>query len=131
MNELQNLIEMFGERNERVKSLKKETDVLNTQIKEIMATLPGGVTESEHFTARYSVSVTESFDEPKLIERLKQLGCHGVIKTVEVVDMDALENAIYNGHIAGSELADCKVSKSTPKLVVSVKKAKKEKKNED
>lgn len=128
MNDLQKLINEFGTRNEQVKSLKKETDALNTQIKEIMANLPGGVAETEQFVAKYSVTTTSDFDEPKLIERLKQLGCHGVIKTVEVVDMDALENAIYNGHIAGSELADCKVSKSVAKLVVSVKKAKKEKK---
>lgn len=128
MNDLQKLINEFGTRNEQVKSLKKETDALNTQIKEIMANLPGGVAETEQFVAKYSVITTSDFDEPKLIERLKTLGCQGVIKTVEVVDMDALENAIYNGQIVGSELADCKVNKSVAKLVVSVKKSKKEKK---
>lgn len=129
MTELKNLIEAFGEKNEVVKSLKKETDVLNTQIKDIMAKSANAIVDTEHFTAKYSVITTESFDEEKLINRLKELGNTSVIKTIEVVDMEALENAIYNGQIVGSNLADCKVSKSTQKLVVSVRKEKKSGKN--
>lgn len=125
MTDLKNLIESFGEKNEIVKSLKKETDVLNTQIKDIMSKNANAIVDTEHFTAKYSVVTTESFDEERLISRLKELGKSSVIKTVEVVDMEALENAIYNGQIAGADLADCKVSKSTQKLVVSVRKEKK------
>lgn len=125
MTDLKNLIESFGEKNEIVKSLKKETDVLNTQIKDIMSKNANAIVDTEHFTAKYSVITTESFDEERLISRLKELGKSSVIKTVEVVDMDALENAIYNGQIVGADLADCKVSKSTQKLVVSVRKEKK------
>jgi hypothetical protein len=93
------------------------------EIKKFMSTSGLDKVTSEHFVASYSVSKSESFDEEKLINRLKALGCSHVIKTVEVVDMELLESAIYDGQIAGSELADCKVVKEIPKLVVKVKKA--------
>jgi hypothetical protein len=123
MEELLKLIERFGEMNERVKELKKLTDEDNKEIKKFMSTSGLDKVTSEHFVASYSVSKSESFDEEKLINRLKALGCSHVIKTVEVVDMELLESAIYDGQIAGSELADCKVVKEIPKLVVKVKKA--------
>ena len=126
MNELNRLIEEFGEQNEEVKRLKKSTDVLNVQIKEILSKAENHTVDTERFTATYSESVSESFDEDRLLEKLREMGVEGVIKTKEYVDMDALEDAIYNGKVAGSDLADCKVTKITPKLVVNVRKQKKE-----
>lgn len=126
MNELNRLIEEFGEQNEEVKRLKKSTDVLNVQIKEILSKAENRTVDTERFTATYSESVSESFDEERLLEKLRAMGVEGVIKTKEYVDMDALEDAIYNGAVAGSDLADCKVTKITPKLVVKVRKQKKE-----
>lgn len=126
MNELNRLIEEFGEQNEEVKRLKKSTDVLNVQIKEILSKAENRTVDTKRFTATYSESVSESFDEERLLEKLRAMGVEGVIKTKEYVDMDALEDAIYNGAVAGSDLADCKVTKITPKLVVKVRKQKKE-----
>lgn len=123
MEELLKLIERFGSMNEKVKDLKKVADEDNKEIKRIMSELDLSKVESETFVASYSVAKTESFDDEKLITRLKELGCHNVIKTVEVVDMELLESALYDGQIAGAELADCKVTKETPRLVVKVKKA--------
>lgn len=126
MNELNRLIEEFGEQNEEVKRLKKSTDVLNVQIKEILSKAENHTVDTEKFTATYSESVSESFDEELLLAKLKEIVVDGVVKTKEYVDMDALEDAIYNGKVAGSDLADCKLTKVIPKLVVKVRKQKKE-----
>ena len=131
MEKLYELIEQFGETNEKVKLLKKTTDELNTEIKEIMSKSETKNVDTEHFTATYSVTKSESFDDERLIKKLKDLGLHRVIKTVEVVDMELLESAIYDGEISGSELADCKTVKETPKLVVKVRKEKNSGKNKN
>lgn len=125
MSELNKLIEEFGEQNEEVKRLKKSTDALNVQIKEILSKAENRTVDTERFTATYSEVVSESFDEEQLLAKLKAMGVEGVIKTKEYVDMDALEDAIYNGNVAGSDLADCKLTKVTPKLVVKIRKEKK------
>ena len=124
MENLREVIERFGKNNEQIKSLKKVTDEDNATIKSLMAGKMD-TAESDNFVAKYSVTKSESFDEAKLLERLKELGLKQVIKTVEVVDMELLENAIYDGMISGSELVDCKVTKETPRLVVKLKKKEK------
>ena len=58
----------------------------------------------------------------KLIAKLKELGVVSPIKTVEVVDMDELENVIYNGWLDASELTNCKQVKEIPTLKVTKKK---------
>lgn len=124
MEELRKVIERFGKNNEQIKSLKKVTDEDNKVIKSFMAGKMK-TAESDNFIATYSVVKSESFDDDKLLTKLKELGLRQVIKTVEVVDMELLENAIYDGMISGSELADCKVTKETAKLVVKLKKKEK------
>lgn len=125
MEKLKQLVERFGINNEQVKSLKKLTDADNAEIKKLMVASSLASVESEQFVAAYSVTKQESFDETKLIQKLKDLGVTNVIKTVEVVDMELLESAIYDGEVSGSDLADCKVIKETPKLVVKLKKKEK------
>ena len=124
MEELRKVIERFGKNNEQIKSLKKVTDEDNATIKSLMAGKMD-TAESDNFVAKYSVTKSESFDEAKLLERLKELGLKHVIKTVEVVDMELLEFGIFDVMISGSELADCKVTKETPRLVVKLKKKEK------
>ena len=43
----------------------------------------------------------------------------GVVKKKEYVDMDALENAIYNGKINAAELASCQTKKEVVTLKVT------------
>jgi hypothetical protein len=125
MENLKQLIERFGENNEKVKALKKVTDADNTEIKRIMAQACLSSAESEQFVATYTVSKQESFDENQLVAKLKAMGIQDVIKTVEVVDMELLEAAIYDGRVCGAELSDCKITKEIPKLVVKLKKKEK------
>lgn len=125
MEKLKQLIERFGANNEQVKALKKLTDADNAEIKQLMVAGNLSSVESDTFVATYSVTKQESFDETKLLDKIKELGLTNVIKTVEVVDMELLESAIYDGEVSGADLADCKVIKEIPKLLVKLKKKEK------
>lgn len=72
--------------------------------------------------AKYITSVTENFNEDMLLDVLKKHGLDGCIKTVEVVDMDALENAIYHHEVPNSVLKkmdDCRNTKTVISLKVT------------
>lgn len=116
---LKELIQEFGKKNETVKSLKKETDAYNKQIKTIMKDNKLDNVCTDEFSAKYSTISKSSFDEDKLLTTIRTLGNLDVIKTKEYVDMDELENAIYMGKIKASDLKDCKITKIEEKLVVS------------
>lgn len=80
---------------------KKLVEQENKQIKEGMVELESDVVETEKYKATRSVSVRSSIDEEAWLSILKTQTDlpEGIIKTKEFVDMDALEDAIYNGVI--------------------------------
>lgn len=80
---------------------KKLVEQENKQIKEGMVELESDVVETEKYKATRSVSVRSSIDEEAWLSILKTQTDlpEGIIKTKEFVDMDALEDAIYNGAI--------------------------------
>jgi len=98
---------------------KKLVDKDNKEIKSIM--LEANITEfvADDIKAICSVSVREDFIEEALINKLKEIGVPGIIKQKEYVDMDALENAIYNGKINAAALADCQIKKEIVTLRVN------------
>lgn len=131
MEELNILVERYGNLKKEMDSYKPQINEDNKAIKEIMS--KEGIKEftAGGFTAKYSVAVSEGFDEEKLLAKLEKMtytsenGCKvavgsglGVIKMKPTIDMEALENAIYNGHINAADLADCKVRTETPKLTI-------------
>lgn len=127
MEELKILVERYGNLKSEMDSYKKQVDEDNKAIKQIMSET--GVTEfsAGGFTAKYSVSKSESFDEDKLISKIRELNPvkdgkyadeMGLIEYVPRVNMEVLENLIYNGNINAAELANCKVTKETPKLTI-------------
>lgn len=131
MEELNILVERYGNLKKEMDSYKPQVNEDNKAIKEIMS--KEGIKEftAGGFTAKYSVAVSEGFDEEKLLAKLEKMtytsenGCKvavgsglGVIKMKPTIDMEALENAIYNGHINAADLADCKVRTETPKLTI-------------
>ena len=98
-------------------------DDFNAAIKTLMAELDKEeFVTSNGLIAKRSVQKRESFNEGKLIERLKELGAVGAIKTVEVVDYDRLEDAIYNEEFDATKIADCKQIKEVVTLKVTQKK---------
>lgn len=133
---LEDLIERYGKNKTIVNSYKKDIDEDNEEIKRLIVDQGVPVegkdgsfkAYSKHYTATYSVSKTEDFDETKLIAKLKELIDKADIEHLSmikkcivykpVVDMDALENAIYHGVIPASELNDCRVSKEVARLTV-------------
>lgn len=121
--ELDSLIGSFYTKKLKLDEYKKETDTENKRIKELMTELD--ITEYESTmgeVAKLSIQNRESFMDDKLIAKLKQLGVTTPIKTVEIVDMDELENVIYNGQLNAAELTDCKQVKQVTTLKVSKKK---------
>ncbi len=121
------LIDLFAETKEQSDALKKECDTYSKDIKERMSKNMSYEVSTGKFTAKLSNIETKSFDEAKLLMKLKDMGdiAKSVIRTVEVVDMNALENAIYNKEIDASALTDCQVVKTQQRLTVTEIKKKK------
>lgn len=125
-SELKELVRLFYEDKQQLDSYKKSTEEYNEKIKESMYTLNIDEFSDDDtgLIAKIGIQNRESFNENKLIEKLKSLNIEGVIKTKEYVDMDALENAIYNELLDASELLPCKEVKVVKTLKVSKKKGK-------
>lgn len=116
MSKLDDLIPLYYEHNELVKKHKKVADEANKEIKKIMA--EQGITEfaTHGLVAKISVSERVDFMEDVLIEKIKELGIKGIIKTREYIDMDALETALYNGLISPAALAQAQIKKEVVTL---------------
>jgi hypothetical protein len=116
MSKLDELIPLYYEHNELVKKHKKVADKTNKEIKKIMA--EQGITEFATHGLIAKVSVSERVDlmEDVLIEKIKELGIKGIIKTREYIDMDALETALYNGLISPAALAQAQIKKEVVTL---------------
>ena len=122
---LNSTIECFYKDKQKLDYYKKETDSANKEIKEMLQKLNKTEFETDNgLVAKITTSKRESFDENRLIEKLKVLNGFTAIKTKEYVDMDELENLIYNGSIDASQLSSCKISKEIVTLKVSERKSK-------
>ena len=124
MSKLDDLIPLYYEHNELVKKHKKVADKANKEIKKIMA--EQGITEFATNGLVATVSVSERVDlmEDVLMEKIKELGIEGIIRTKEYVDMDALETALYNGLINPAMLAQAQTKKEV--VTLRIMKEKKE-----
>lgn len=122
---LQELIPHYQLNKSEMDSYKKIVDKDNKEIKMIMleSQLPEFIVGD--IKATCSVSEREDFIEEALIEKLKEMKVDGVIKMREYIDMDALENAIYNGELNAAELASCQTKKEVVTLRVTKIKEKK------
>ena len=102
---------------------KKLADEDNKEIKKLMQN--NNLTEfktTNGLLAKITIQNRESFNEDKLIEKLKELNVKTPIKTVEVIDYDALEDAIYNNVLDATKIIDCKQNKQVVTLKVSEQK---------
>ena len=122
---LNSSIECFYEDKQLFDKYKKSTEEYNAEIKELMKKLNKDQFETDSgLIAKVSVQKRESFDENKLIAKLKDLKTEGIIKTKEYVDMNALEDAIYNERLDATELTNCRIVKEVITLKVSERKKK-------
>ena len=125
MPSLKELVKSYGEMKQIVDGYKKPIEEANKEIKSIMSSKNLSEFESGGFKAKYSVSVSEGFDESKLIKVIKDTlapedpKLKEIIKTKEYVDMEILEDAIYNGIIPAAKLQSCKTRTETPRLTIT------------
>lgn len=105
-SELWELIDQYYDDKKKSDDLKKQVEELNKTIKAEMLDAGEDVVETDNYKATRSVSVRSSIDEEAWLRILKEQASlpEGIIKTKEYVDMDALEDAIYNGHISKDTL---------------------------
>ncbi|MDD2287230.1 MAG: hypothetical protein PHY55_00185 [Bacteroidales bacterium] len=116
---LSDLLPVYEANKSEMDSYKKLVDRDNKEIKSIMLGAEMGEFVVDDIKASCSVSVREDFVEEALIAKLKEMKIRGVVKKKEYVDMDALENAIYNGKVDAASLADCQTKKEVVTLRVS------------
>ncbi len=126
LKDILGIIPKFYQTKELATSYKKEADSFGSKIKKGMQELNLDHLEADGVEAIYSEREKESFNEPALIAYLKDLPADakpdGLIKTVEVVDMDVLEAAVYNGKIEAAALQPFRTCVKIPTLRVKVKK---------
>ena len=116
-------VTMFAEAKTQLDALKKSTDKLNLELKELFwKTGETMFVTDSGIKVRYSTQCRSSMNEDALLEHLKSVGLHEVIATKEVVDMDALEQAIYNGKIEAASLAAFQTNKYVETLKLTVPK---------
>ena len=122
---LNSIIECFYKDKQTADKYKKSAEEYNKEIKDIMGNIKIDEFETDSgLIAKLTHKQSESFNEEKLLAKMKELNIPGIIKTREYVDMEALENEIYNENIDASELASCREIKETVALKVSKKKEK-------
>ena len=116
---LQELIPHYQLNKSEMDSYKKVVDKDNNEIKMIMRESQLSEFIVGDIKATCSVSEREDFIEEALIEKLKEMKVDEVIKMKEYIDMDALENATYNGELNAAELASCQTKKEVVTLRVT------------
>lgn len=104
------------------KFIKKELEICNTRIKELMKEQDLTEVPTKLGTVKYVVQHRESFDEDLAIKLLKKIAPEtDCIKTKEYIDMDVLENELYHEKLsqeAVKALDKCKTVKEVVTLTI-------------
>ena len=116
---LSQILPVYEANKSEMDSYKKLVDKDNKEIKSIMLGAELGEFIVDDIKASVSISEREDFIEEALIAKLKEMKVRGIVKKKEYVDMDALENAIYNGKIDAALLQDCQTKKEVVTLRVT------------
>lgn len=118
MEELGDLVEKYYKDKQILDEYKKSVETENQKIKEIMQHFNMSEFKKNQYQAKITIQKREKFIDDKLISKLKELNITTPIKTIEIVDMDELENVIYNGQLNASELTNCKTTSEVVTLKV-------------
>ena len=118
---LDTLIPQYAENKSILDDYKKICDEENKQIKELMAENDYVVCEVGGYVATKVIQKRDSIDEDKLLEVMKKhrlmAEAHGIIKTKEYVDVEALEMVMYKGLIDKKILMEIDKCRSTKEVV--------------
>lgn len=117
------LVARFGKIDAEIKALKKGNDADKELIKDYLAEQAEKKWTSGGYTVTRIESTTDTLNAVKLLAVMQKhrdiADQHGIIKTMEYVDTDALESAIYNGYLSAdimNEMQSCHESKTTVSL---------------
>ena len=99
------MIDRAGELNTTFTANKKELASLKKEIKsKNLSELRGS-----RYVAEVSERVATSFDEDKLLTKVKEVGANWLLK--EIVDEDTLEESIVKGELEAEQFNDCIIEK--------------------
>lgn len=101
------------------KEMKSKMDPLNKKIKKYMSENKMKNFEAGDVKVSYQLQTRSTMNEDALIGRLKKLGLHEAIKTVEKPDEQVIEQLIFEGKLPASELQSCITTKYVEVLKVS------------
>lgn len=125
-NQLDELVPQYAHNKETADNLKKTLDSQNKAIKELMEESKIDKYSAGGYKASYIVQHRETMNEEKLLNIIHNnpdvFEGLGVVQVKECVDMDALENALYNGKIPQdivSKLTTCKETKDVVTLRIA------------
>lgn len=127
-NELEELINAYRTNKQDVDDLKKVVDRQNKEIKDIMLEEDlKEFTTYNNYTAKIIVTEKDTMNEELLLSRLQVVKDKypNLIKTREYVDLDELENLVYNNLLDDNTTAkvnSCITTKEVIQLRISKKK---------
>ena len=116
---LNELLKSYYDITSQIKALENTKKTLNNSIKTIMATNKlNTYTSEDGYKSIYSVSKQCKFKD-ELVDFVKTTNIPNITKTVEVVDMDVLEDALYHKLIEPKDIEPYRVITEIPKLTVN------------
>lgn len=99
------MIDKAGELNATITANKKELASLKKEIKSKNLSKISG----SKYVAEVSERVSTSFDDDRLLFKVKDIGANWLLK--EVVDEDKLEESLVKGELEAEQFNDCIVEK--------------------
>lgn len=125
---LDKLVPSYGKLKAQMSEDDKAAKLLNSRIKAAMEEQHITEHEAGGYVASYSVRTTESFNDEQLLDFCKaHKALVDCVKTVEIIDMDVLENLIYEGKLPKKlllEMDKMRIKKQTVYLNISKSKEK-------
>ena len=133
MIELKDRILQYAQQKEMLDVIKKDCDAQSKQIKDIMVADGLEELEVEGYKASCIVSSRDSINEDLLLTIIERSGINidGLIKTINYVDTDVLEKAIYNDEIPHDLLLEMDKARESKEVVTLRVTKKKERKKRD
>lgn len=113
-------VERYVDLDTEAKSIKKEMEPMNKSIKEHMKSNDLKTFESGKVKVMYSVQEKTNMNSAKLILTLKKLGLKEAIKKIEIPDDAKIQELIYEGRLAPSDIGHCVETKYVEVLKVGV-----------
>ena len=130
--DINQIVSRYCELSDKVKEMTKTTNADKAVIKQYLADNNTNTETINGYVLNVREKVEETFDEAQLLQVIKSnwVKTHGsmecpLIRTMEYVDLDALEKAVYNGNISTEELLEidkCRITKVTRALYYSKEK---------